>query len=150
MDEKYFELARQEAVKAGCLRDKCGAVVVMDCIVVGAGYNGPPSGAEANRKCDLELTSSSKPKADRTCCVHAEWRAIIDAIQNKKDITGSTLYFTRVDNAGVIKKSGQPYCTVCSRLALDTGVRYFALWQEEGIKLFDTKDYNDLSYKFHN
>lgn len=32
---------------------------------------------------------------------------------------------------------------------LDLGIKYFGLWQERGIKLFDTKEYNKLSYDFH-
>jgi len=81
--------------------------------------------------------------------VHAEVRAIIDAIRTACWIGGSTLYFTRIDPEGHLLRSGQPYCTVCSRLALDTGVASFALWQDDGIRLFDTHHYNDLSYEFH-
>lgn len=148
-DENYFQLAGKEAEKATCLRDKCGAVVILDDKVIGVGHNGPPNDDITLRKCELNLITSSKPKSDRTCCIHAEWRAIIDAILNRKDITGSTLYFTRVDDKGNLKKSGEPYCTACSRLALDNGIKYFGLWQEPGIKLFDTKEYNELSYEFH-
>lgn len=148
-NEDFFRGASIVATKALCLRDKCGAIVVLGGEVIGRGHNGPPLDDASNRKCELNLVSSTKPKSDRTCCVHAEWRAIIDAIRNKKDIVGSTLYFTRVDDSGEILKSGMPYCTVCSRLALDTGVKYFALWHESGIVLYDTREYNELSYQFH-
>lgn len=147
--EDYFKEAAKEAEKALCLKDKCGAIVLLNYEIIGRGFNGPVMDDIANRKCHLNLINSSKPKSDRTCCIHAEWRAIIDAIKNKKDISGSTLYFTRVDDENNILKSGEPYCTVCSRLALDNGVKYFALWHESGIKLYDTEEYNELSYKFH-
>ncbi|MFO0743876.1 MAG: deaminase [Candidatus Paceibacterota bacterium] len=147
--EDYFKEAAKEAEKALCLKDKCGAIVSLNNEIIGRGFNGPAVNDIANRKCHLNLINSSKPKSDRTCCIHAEWRAIIDAIKNKKDISGSILYFTRVDDQNNILKSGEPYCTVCSRLALDNGVKYFALWHESGIKLYDTKEYNELSYKFH-
>ena len=141
--------AAKEAMKALCLRAKCGSVVVLNGEIIGRGYNAPPQDDISQRKCELDLVESKKPKSDRTCCMHAEWRAILDALKNKKDISGSTLYFTRVDEAGNILKSGEPYCTVCSRLALDSGIAYFALWHEEGIKKYDTKTYNDISYRFH-
>ena len=152
--EQFFKEAQVEAVKATCLRDKCGAVVACPELVeglvkyrvVGRGWNGP---AGSQSKCHLDLLDSTKPKSDRTCCVHAEWRAIMDAVRHTKDLSGSILYFTRVDEAGDMLKSGEPYCTVCSRLALDSGIGQFALWQEEGIKLYGTKEYNDLSYEFH-
>jgi len=46
-------------------------------------------------------------------------------------------------------KSGKPYCTVCSRLALDNGIKEFVLWHTDGIKGYDTKEYNKLSYDFN-
>ncbi|MEI6352517.1 MAG: deaminase [Candidatus Nomurabacteria bacterium] len=148
-EEKYFYEAAKEAEKALCLKDKCGSVIVLNNEIIGTGFNGPANNDISNRKCHLNLINSPKPKSDRTCCLHAEWRAIIDAIKNKKDISGSTLYFTRVDNENNILKSCEPYCTVCSRLALDNGVKYFALWHDTGIKLYNTEEYNELSYKFH-
>lgn len=147
--ERYFEEASNEAKKSLCLRDKCGAIIVSDGKVVGRGYNAPPNDDLALRRCDLNIIQSPKPKSDRTCCVHAEWRAIIDAIRHEKKLDGSTLFFTRVDRDGNILKSGQPYCTVCSRLALDNGVGFFALWHENGIGIYDTKEYDELSYRFH-
>ena len=80
--------------------------------------------------------------------MHAEWRAILEALKTHPDkIVGSQLYFSRVDAEGNIKKSGEPYCTVCSRLALDTGISEFLLWQEAGIRSYPTDEYNRLSYQ---
>lgn len=136
------------AKKALCLRAKCGAVVVKDGTVVGVGYNAPPLDKEENRTCNAEL-GPGKPKYDTTCCVHAEWRAIMDALRrNAEKLAGATLYFARVDDAGNTKRSGKPYCTVCSRLALDTGIGKFVLWHDEGICEYPTEEYNALSYKY--
>ena len=148
-EEYYFYEAAKEAEKALCLKDKCGAILVLNNEIIGRGFNGPANNDISNRKCNLNLINSPKAKSDRTCCLHAEWRVIINTIKNKNDISGSTLYFTRVDNENNILKSGEPYCTICSRLALDNGVKYFALWHDSGIKIYDTKEYNELSYKFH-
>jgi deoxycytidylate deaminase len=147
--EAFFHLAAKVAEKALCKKDKCGSVIVLNNKVIGRGYNAPPLDDISKSKCHLNLVDSPKPKSDRTCCVHAECRAIIDALRNEKNIEGSTLYFTRVDAEGNILKSGAPYCTLCSRTALDCGVKYFALWHESSIKLYDTVEYNELSYAFH-
>lgn len=147
--EEFFSEAGKEARKALCKRDKCGAVVVLGDKIIGRGYNAPPQDDVSQAKCDLDLTSSPKPKADRTCCIHAEWRAIIDALKGRDDLKGGMIYFTRVDDEGNLLKSGEPYCTECSRLALDVGLSNFALWHEAGIKLYPTAEYNDLSYRFH-
>lgn len=156
--ETYFAAAAKEAEKAICLRDKCGAVLVLDDVVIGRGYSGPATAdtdktrhTAGSQKCDCTYPQSAKPKSDRTCCVHAEWRAIIEALQHAPtgSLVGSALYFTRVDGDGNILKSGEPYCTVCSRLALDTGISQFGLWHESGIRMYDTEEYNELSYQFH-
>lgn len=147
--EDYFREAGKEAQKALCKRDKCGAIIVLDSIIIGRGYNAPPNDAKENCKCELELTISKKPKSDRTCCLHAEWRAIIDALKKKPILTNAILYFVRIDERGALKYSGEPYCTVCSRLALDIGIASFGLWRSDGGVLFPTKEYNDMSYAFH-
>jgi hypothetical protein len=80
--------------------------------------------------------------------MHAEWRAILDGVKrNPNRMVGSQLYFTRVNENGEILKSGEPYCSVCSRLALDAGVSEFVLWHEKGICSYDTTEYNKLSFR---
>ena len=81
--------------------------------------------------------------------MHAEQRAILDGLRNNpKKLPGSALYFTRVDQDGQIIFSGQPYCTVCSKLALDVCIDQFVLWHKEGIKSYDTAEYNELSFAY--
>ena len=142
--EKTAEIAR----KALCFQAKCGTVIIKGEEVIGEGYNAPPLDKEENRTCDKEF-GFGKPNYDKTCCVHAEWRAITDAIKrNSEKIKGSKLYFTRVDENGKIKKSGKPFCTVCSRMALDAGIEKFVLWHEEGICEYLMDEYNRLSYEY--
>lgn len=149
MHEKYFKQAGEAASKATCHRALCGSVIVSrDNVVIGTGYNAPPLNDGAQRKCDVEYSSVKKPKSDKTCCVHAEWNAILDALKNHpKEIDGSTLYFMRIDDSGEFTQAGDPYCTVCSRLALQSGISSFGLWND-GPRMIDTKKYNLISYDF--
>jgi len=140
--------ATEVAEKALCFQAKCGTVIVKEGEIIGQGYNAPPLDKEENRTCDKDF-SPGKLKYDRTCCMHAEWRAIADALKrNPKKLKGSKLYFTRVNRNGKIKKSGKPYCTVCSRMALDAGIDKFVLWHEDGICEYPTDEYNRLSYQY--
>ena len=144
----WMEKAAEMATKALCLKAKCGTVIVKDGKIIGQGYNAPPLDRTDQRRC-MDVFVPGKPKYDKTCCIHAEWRAITDALKRNSDkIQGSKLYFTRVDENGVIKKSGKPFCTVCSRLALDAGIEIFILWHEEGIREYSTDEYNQLSYEY--
>lgn len=139
----------QIAKGALCLWAKCGTVIVNKGEIIGVGYNAPPLDKEENRTC-LKEFNPGKPKYDKTCCMHAEWRAIMDAMKrNSEKLNGSKLYFTRVDEGGNTKKSGKPYCTVCSRLALDSSISEFLLWHEEGICAYPTDEYNKLSYQYN-
>ncbi len=149
--EEWFREAARVAAGGLCLRAKCGAVIVSEGAIIGRGYNAPPRDDVSVQRCrEKNYDRTKKSKYDLTCCVHAEWRAIMDALRNnEKSVQGSTLYYVRLDGEGNIRKSGQPFCTVCSRLTLDAGIAFFALWREEGILLYDTKEYNERSYGYH-
>ena len=145
----FFDVAATFAQQATCSRAKCGTVIVKDGNIIGRGYNGPALDDESNRYCKAELDLSIKPKYDKTCCIHAEWRAILDACKRNADkIDGSVLYFMRVDDEGNFTNAGDPYCTTCSRLTLEAGVGQFALWNNDGVDIYDAAEYNRKSYEF--
>jgi len=147
--ERWMFAAAEEAKKALCLKAKCGTVIIKNGEVIGRGYNAPPLDREEQRTCLDAYPFPGKENFDRTCCMHAEWRAIIDALRRNRDaLAGSKLYFARVDANGNPLRSGKPYCTVCSRLALDTGIAEFLLWHEQGIASYPTDEYNRLSYQY--
>jgi deoxycytidylate deaminase len=146
--EEWMREAAQEAHKALCTKAKCGTVIVKDGEIIGRGYNAPPLDQIEHALCQAER-SGGKPGYDQTCCIHAEWRAIMEGLTKEKNkMQGASLYFTRVDEQGDILLSGEPFCTVCSRLSLDSGITSFYLWQERGIVRYDTSEYNALSYQY--
>jgi deoxycytidylate deaminase len=146
---RFINEAVKTAKKALCLRSKCGSIIVKEGKIIGRGYNAPPLDDPKLRTCFKDYNLPQKFKYDRTCCVHAEQRAIFDALKNNsKQLSGSRLYFIRLDENGDIKRSGKPYCTVCSRLALDSGIKEFVLWHIEGICVYETDEYNRLSYEY--
>ncbi len=148
-DGRWMLAAEEVAKSATCGRSKCGSVIVKDGEIIGGGFNSPAGNREDQRRCGVEKTSYHRKVTDKTCCVHAEERAIMDALRrNPEKISGAVLYFVRLDGEGKSKFSGQPYCTICSKLALDTGIAEFVLWHESGITAYQTDEYNDLSYQF--
>ena len=149
-DGVFFKEAAKVAQQATCHRAHCGSVIVAnDGTIIGRGFNAPPNNDESQRMCDVELNKSIKQNNDKTCCVHAEWNAIIDALKNHpEEVRGSTLYFMRVNDQGEFTEAGDPYCTVCSRLALQSGIETFGLWNS-GPQMIDTKIYNQKSYAFY-
>ena len=115
--------------------------------IIGEGFNSPPQN-ECLESC-LKDTLPASFKSDKTCCVHAEQRAIMDALRrNSAKIERSQLYFIRLDEQGEKQYAGDPYCTICSKMALDVRIGEFVLWHEQGICVYDTKEYNARSFRF--
>lgn len=147
----WLESAAVEARRASCLSAKCGsAIVSRRGRLVGRGSNGP-AGDGSSRTClRRDWLTADKPLYDRTCCIHAEWRAINDAMRHHPSaLSGATLYFMRVDAEGNWARAGAPYCTVCSRLILEAGIADVVLWQDCGPRIFAAEEYNRLSYEYY-
>jgi len=144
---QFVDKAMKIAQASTCLRIKCGSVIVMDGGIIGEGFNSP-AGSESQR-CLNNKEDYDKKVTDKTCCVHAEQRAIIDALRkNPEKIRGARLYFIRLDEKGDKVFAGKPYCTICSKMVLDVGIKEFVLWHESGICVYDAEEYNNLSYDF--
>ena len=143
-----FKRASEIALNSTCYRARCGSVIIKNGEIIGEGYNSPPGNIKLK-----ECLIDSLPEefvSDKTCCIHAEDRAIRDALKRfPNDLENSRIYFTRINENGEVVKSKEPYCTWCSKTSLDVGILEFVLWHEEGIAVYDTKEYNELSFK-HN
>lgn len=140
----YIDEAAEAASSSVCLRAHCGSIIVNGSEVLGRGFNSPP-GNEALEKC-LKDELPNDFKSDKTCCMHAEQRAIVNAlIAGSSKLRGSTLYFVRLDMQGN-RESEEPSCTICSKLALEVGVKDFVVWHRDGIRSYDTHEYNEVSF----
>lgn len=145
----FISKAVEVAKNSTCLRSKCGSIIVKDNQIIGKGYNSPPNNLENQRKCKNDKGDYHKKVTDKTCCMHAEQRAILDALKNNPEkIKDSKLYFIRLDEKDNPSFAGSPYCTICSKMALDTGIKYFILLHKEGIREYETEEYNLMSYQF--
>lgn len=144
----YVMEAGRDAHHSPCTRGKCGAVIVDQANqIVGRGFNSPPGNLASQCRCDRKHEIPDTFRSDRTCCVHAEWRAITDALRaTGETLEGMTLYYCGADENGEPRPSGEPYCTICSKLALDAGIELFVLWHEDGVVAYPTELYNDLSF----
>lgn len=147
LKEKYFIKAINEAKKSTCDVAKCGCVIIKSGKVIGKGFNSPS--ANEKKRCLTSKTSYHSKVTDKTCCVHAEQRAIMDALRrNPGKIKNSSLYFIRLDKNNNPTTASKPYCTICSKMALDVGISEFILWEKEGVCIYNTKEYNQISFNY--
>jgi len=150
--EIYIEKAVEVARKATCRRAKCGAVIVKDGEIIGTGFNSPPGENESERRCEIKKSMYDRKVTDKTCCVHAEQRAIMDALRrNPEKLIGSTLYFARFHPNGEQRFHGgedKLYCTICTKMMLDTGIAEFILPCRDGICVYPAGEYNRKSFDY--
>ena len=78
----YLVHATKAAQHATCQRSKCGSIIVQGEEIIGTGWNTPPHDEEGQRRCGCAKDSYHKKVTDKTCCIHAEQRAIMDALKN--------------------------------------------------------------------
>lgn len=148
--QPFFEVLVEEAKKATCTRSKCWSIIVKDWKIIWKWFNSPPYSLDSQRRCDCEKSIYNKKVTDKTCCIHAEQRAIFDTLKNNwGKILWSRLYFIRLDENNNPKISGNPYCTICSKSALDVWISEFVLWEEKGFCVYETQEYNDLSFNYN-
>lgn len=145
--EKFIARAAEIALRSHCLRSGCGSIIVSGNEIIGEGYNSPPLDEKP-----LFCIKDGLPnnfKSDKTCCIHAEQRAIMDALAHHPGkLKGSRLYFIRTNEEKKPIPAGKPYCTMCSKMALDAGIAEFVLWHAEGYAIYPTHEYNQLSFAY--
>ena len=153
--ESYIKKAKILAQKATCLRAMCGAILVKNAKIIGKGFNSPPGNSEKQRRCKLDKKEFDHKVTDKTCCVHGEQRALMDAlIHYPKEIKGSKLYFARYYPNGELRLNGgnggknQLYCTICTKMMFDLGVAEFILPNVVGIASYSKDEYLDRSYNY--
>jgi deoxycytidylate deaminase len=149
----FFALAQDIAKDSLCKNAKCGAVVSCGDEYVSRASNGPPGGRVECSWCDQKDIRGTP--TDKTCCVHAEDRAVKTALVSRGEVRdrqlylpSSKLYFMRVSDKGDMTFANDPYCTICSKSVLDVGISEIFLSHEEGIVAYQTPFYNDLSMTF--
>jgi deoxycytidylate deaminase len=144
--QRHLDTCAEIATTASCLRSRCGSVVARGAAQLGTGRNDPP-----NRCAPTSCGKDTLPagfRSDRTCCVHAEQNAILEALRdNPSQVAGARIYFLRLGADSRPAFAGAPYCTSCSKLTQAAGIAEFVLWHQTGITVYGADEYNRLSYR---
>lgn len=119
-----IEEAIEEARRSPCAKSKRGAVVFAEDRILGIGFNGQPTGFACT-------DSHACHKHCAMICMHAEARAILDALTSPPTYPRSVpreLVHVKVSD-GKLATSGGPSCVQCSRLVVDQ--RIAGVWLYE-------------------
>lgn len=93
-DDIFMDLAANLSKRSHCIKRQVGAVLTKDTRIISIGYNGPPAGTH---NCDEEWPETGCELDSRGSCslaIHAEQNALLYAVNNGTDISGSTIYVT--------------------------------------------------------
>jgi deoxycytidylate deaminase len=146
--QRWFAKAAEVASRSLCRRALCGSIIVKDGELLAEGFNSPPQHKDEYRTCLNEYDIPAGFRHDRTCCIHAEQRAIENAMRLGKDVAGSRIYFVAVDAEGNKISATDIKCTICSRAVLDAGIAEFAFNTAAGVRVYEPAEVDVLSYGY--
>ncbi|WP_395625821.1 deoxycytidylate deaminase [Daejeonella sp.] len=143
-DSIFMNLATDLASRSHCVKAQVGAVLTKDTRIISIGYNGPPAGTH---NCDEEWPESGCPRDSKNSCslaLHAEENAILYAVKNGMNLSGSTLYVTLSP------------CISCARIIYSSGIKkvlfkgsyaaYKGLPSDEGVDFLNKFGVECISY----
>ena len=109
-DHEYFMgIAMAVRIRANCVGNRVGAIVVMEGRIISTGYNGTPQNMVncLDGGCDRCVKREKYPSGtgyDLCICVHAEQNALLSAARFGFAVQGGTLYATMRPCFGCIKE----------------------------------------------
>ncbi len=129
-----------------CVKSQRGAVITekRNNNIISTGFNKPLPPYEDI--CIKEFCPRLKPWGqDSNFCfaIHAEQMAVINTPIKKR--SGAKLYHLKLKN-GEPTPSGQPSCTICSKIIFDAGIAEIFLWHKEGWRAYSAEEFNRLSF----
>ncbi|HPC36850.1 MAG TPA: dCMP deaminase family protein [Candidatus Marinimicrobia bacterium] len=97
-DEYFLDIAEMVASRSTCFRNKVGAVIVRDKVIVSTGYNGAPTNQPNCMEIGYcyrdrhQIKSGTQLERCRAVGSHAESNAVVLAARNGQSTAGATIY----------------------------------------------------------
>ena len=113
-DKEYLKVAQELSSTANCIKGKVGAILVKDNKIIAEGVNSVPKGTTpcTEDTCIRKKLNLKSGENQELCLVvHAEQNALLDALEKKIEVKGSTLYVTK-----------QP-CIICTKMLINAGIK---------------------------
>lgn len=143
-DEYYLNIAKQVAERSTCFRNKGGAIIVKDDVIVATGYIGAPRKTKdcfERGECLRDRLKIPHGRQYEICrSVHAEQNCIINAARAGVSLLGGDMYIYHRDREG--KEMDSFPCFICKKMMINSGFkRVVCVTKEKGIKIFNVEDW---------
>ncbi|KPJ57265.1 hypothetical protein AMJ49_01530 [Parcubacteria bacterium DG_74_2] len=138
-DEYYLGIAKQIAERATCFRNKGGAIIVKNDVIIATGYIGAPRKTKdcfERNECLRDKLKIPHGRQYEICrSVHAEQNAIINTARTGVSLLGGDMYIYHRDKEG--KEMDSFPCFICKKMIINAGLkRVICSTKEKGVKIF--------------
>jgi len=150
-EEYYLNIAREIGKRATCFRNKGGAIIVREDVIVATGYVGAPRKTKdclERGECLRDKLKIPHGKNYEICrSVHAEANCIINAARSGVSVLGGDMYIYCTD------RNGNPVdsfpCFMCKKMIINAGLKRMICATKEGqYKIFEVEQWiNDWREK---
>jgi len=161
-DEYYLKIAKQIAERSTCFRNKGGAIIVKDDVIVATGYIGAPRKTKdcfERGECLREKLKIPHGRQYEICrSVHSEMNCIINAARTGASVFGSDMYNYGTDREG--KPIDSFPCFICKKMIINAGLnrvicatsdgKYKIFYVQDWIKDWQEKDILDDKHQYGN
>jgi len=142
--EYYLSISREVGKRATCFRNKGGAIIVKDDVILATGYIGAPRKTKDCLERGECLRNKLKIPHGRNyeICrsVHAEQNAIINAARSGASILGGDMYIWLTDREG--KPIDSFPCYICKKMIINAGLnRVICATKDGSYKIFNVQDW---------
>lgn len=114
MDQFYMEQAYKQANMSMCIRNKVGAVLVLNGKIIAQGYNNTTGGVKdcSEVGCIRDIMKIKHGERREVCrAICAEQLALTEAARNGEKTDGSTAYVTTFP------------CYICAKMLVSAGIK---------------------------
>lgn len=143
-DVYYLNIAKQIAQRSTCFRNRLGAIIVKEDVIVATGYVGAPRktlDCFERGNCIRDALNIPHGQRYEICrSVHAEQNAIINAARSGANVLGGDMYLYG-ENVDGEKFNALP-CFICKKMIINAGLERFIGSTKDGkFQTFYIKDW---------
>jgi len=143
-EEYYLGIAKQIGKRATCFRNKGGAIIVKDDVIIATGYIGAPRKTKdclERGECLRDKLKIPHGRHYEICrSVHAEANAIVNASRSGASVLNGDLYVYETDREGKVIDSFP--CFICKKMIINAGLnRVISATKDGKYKIFYVKDW---------
>jgi dCMP deaminase len=143
-EEYYLNIAKEVGKRATCFRNKGGAIIVKDDVILATGYIGAPRKTKdclERGECLRDKLKIPHGRQYEICrSVHAEQNCIINAARSGANILGGDMYIYLTDREE--KPIDSFPCFICKKMIINAGLeRVISATKDGKYKIFNIRDW---------